>query len=224
MLPYRIADIVFSARIKLHRYSAFFDLPLFSQKHCDLKSSARQKDGQGPETLPMCSCNTLNRLHSIPSIGSSPEDQWSSRRLSNTFVWPQEGSLDSSPNILALGDRTSTKICLKSALNIAQSFESLPYPNPSGSLRDFSDEHSRVQTWKTTTPRTMPTFACCAMQSSYALLMIRHRAEIMGSSSPTDNPMVSKLFDQLQHGLQSVVGALENYSIAFEALGGMKGE
>jgi hypothetical protein len=62
------------------------------------------------------------------------------------------------------------------------------------------------------------------MQSSYALLMIRHRAESMGSSSPTDNPMVSKLFDQLQHGLQSVVGALENYSIAFEALGGMKGE
>ncbi|THY16609.1 hypothetical protein D6D01_07667, partial [Aureobasidium pullulans] len=28
-----------SARIKLHRYSAFFDIPVFSEKHCDLKKS-----------------------------------------------------------------------------------------------------------------------------------------------------------------------------------------
>jgi hypothetical protein len=117
----------------------------------------------------------------------------------------------------------SAKICLKSALNIAQCFERLPYPNPFGSFDASISPSSGSSVWKMTVPRTMPSFACCAMQSSYSMLMIRHKVEIMHPNNTMANPMVDQLYSQLQEGLRSVVGALENYSIAFEALAGMRG-
>jgi hypothetical protein len=141
---------------------------------------------------------------------------------------PNTSSLSSNASsgtkdLLGLGNQLSAKICLKSALNIAQCFERLPYPNPFGSFDASISPSSRTSVWKMTVPRTMPSFACCAMQSSYSMLMIRHKVEMMHPNNTMANPMVDQLYSQLQEGLQSVVGALENYSIAFEALAGMRG-
>lgn len=202
----------FSARIKLHRYSAFFDLPLFPQKHCDLMPSPRHGEDPGPKKSPTCSCATSTA--STPPVGSS--------HLANTSSL-SSGASSGAKDLLGLGNKLSVKICLKSALNIAQCFERLPYPNPFGSFDASISPASRTSAWKMILPRTMPSFACCAMQSSYSMLMVRHKVEIMHPNNTMANPMVDQLYNQLQEGLQSVVGALENYSIAFEALAGMRG-
>lgn len=125
--------------------------------------------------------------------------------------------------LLGFGDQLSAKICLKSALNIAQCFERLPYPNPYGSPGASNPLAPRGSALNIALPRTMPSFACCAMQSSYSMLMVRQKAEIMHGKNSTVNPTVDQLYNRLQQGLQSVVDALDNYSIAFEALTGMRG-
>lgn len=78
------------------------------------------------------------------------------------------------------------------------------------------------------TPRTMPAFACCAMQSSYALLMIKSKAsQLFASQDPMDNdldsPRLQDMLVRVQGGLFSIMMTLENYGSVFEALGGMRG-
>ena len=59
-----------SARIKVHRYCAFYDFPVFSGRHCDLKSASEQRDGYEPLPWPACSC-------------SSPKSSTASNSMSN---------------------------------------------------------------------------------------------------------------------------------------------
>jgi hypothetical protein len=160
-------------------------------------------------------------------------------------------------------NQISSNLCLKSALAIASAFEALPFPAVS-SESGFSGVGGNF-----TAPRTMPSFACCAMQSAYTLLMIYHRtwvqlqqqqenpllqnqhftplqqsyiqqsqeSQVLASQSlsPAYSPSPEQtgrqtqqqiphhqLLTQCEQGLKSVLQALENYSIAFEALGGMK--
>ena len=124
---------------------------------------------------------------------------------------------------LPFSSHLSAKYCLKAALNIAQSFEALPYPNPTvyqGSLASWpSNDSSKA-------PRTMPSFVCCAMQSSYAMLMTCHKIRATNDEGFIDQwneHLVSNLTSQLRNGLQKVVEALDNYSMSFEALSGMRG-
>ena len=73
----------------------------------------------------------------------------------------------------------------------------------------------------------VPVFACCAMQSSYAMIMLCYKTRAMGfigaaSTEGKDSPS-ARLLVQLHEGLQMVLDALRNYSMAYEALGGMRG-
>ncbi|EEP80220.1 predicted protein [Uncinocarpus reesii 1704] len=114
----------------------------------------------------------------------------------------------------------STAVCLESALTIARMFDSLPYPNPFYGNGRFAGLRLSCDPM----PRTMPSFACCAMQSSYAMLMLYYKSHVTrhdGKKSPLGN--VDQLREKLRHGLQCVVGAVKNYAIAFEALDGMRG-
>lgn len=75
-------------------------------------------------------------------------------------------------------------------------------------------------------PRMMPVFACCAMQSSYAMIMLCYKTRAMGFVGAVDDGRespASKLLSQLQDGLGLILDALRNYSLAYEALGGMRG-
>ncbi|KAI0848847.1 hypothetical protein F5Y00DRAFT_236753 [Daldinia vernicosa] len=212
-----------SARIKVHRYCAFFDLAVFSGKHCDLKSTTEKDAVDSPDVVQLQSCCTT--LSSTPSVHSSPSGgsvspTLSSRSTPNTdccgFTY-QPAPIMTFP----FSTHQSSKICLKSALNIAQAFDSLPYPNPSGLLCDtpcYIGPNSTL-----ITPRTMPSFACCAMQCSYALLMVKDRTETMYPTATGEaGPLVDNLRDRLQQGLVSILVTLENYATAFEALGGMR--
>ncbi|KAL2050206.1 hypothetical protein ABVK25_009567 [Lepraria finkii] len=116
----------------------------------------------------------------------------------------------------------SAKFCIMAAMSIAQAFEAFPYPNTSGL------QTSPAQTFSNSSkaPRTMPAFACCAIQSSYAMLMLfrKTRATNEGSLYGRNDQMVSSLLRQPRQGLEKVVGALENYSLSFESLSGMRGK
>ncbi|MCJ1301783.1 hypothetical protein MMC08_004584 [Hypocenomyce scalaris] len=128
-----------------------------------------------------------------------------------------------SGNNFPFSKHLSAKVCLKAALNIAQSFETLPYPNPTGT--DCFTPTYLIPNSCVEVPRTMPAFACCAMQSSYAMLMLCHKTRVINCNDFTDkqnDSLVSNLLGQLRHGLQMVLGALKNYSVAFEALDGMR--
>lgn len=83
----------------------------------------------------------------------------------------------------------------------------------------------------------MPTFACCAMQSGYALLMLCFKARAFHKCNAVDgslstpsvnsgagNSSLTGFMNELQQSLRLVVKCLANYSIAFEALQGMRGE
>jgi hypothetical protein len=87
-------------------------------------------------------------------------------------------------------------------------------------------------------------FACCAMQSSYAMVMLSNRTRAMQLSPvsipsqvmPGPNSLsgtgdgdamdltgpLQNIMSKLEEGLGMVLGALRNYAIAYEALGGMR--
>jgi hypothetical protein len=203
-----------SARIKIHRYCAFSDIPIFTKKHCDLRPADLSTDATDTPITPQCGCSST--FHQLPSTDPS---------LSPNLTRSQSPTLAAGCSVLPFSSNFSAKVCLKSALSIARSFQGLPFPKPNQendpmSFFPFMDESN-----SNSTPRLIPVFACCAMQSSYAMIMLSYKTKAMGFVGMIDgksSPSL-KLLEQLQDGLQLVVDALKNYSIAYEALGGMRG-
>ncbi|KAH8896686.1 hypothetical protein GQ53DRAFT_818957 [Thozetella sp. PMI_491] len=218
-----------SARIKIHRYCAFYDMPLFSGKHCDLRSTRSDKECK-PDDLnhwPSCSCSTFGN----PNVTSLPIGGYDLTTGSPPgTVWPSPNSEESRARLSPVGSTTpksfpysshqSAKICLKSALSIAASYDALPYPNPTGQFGlavIYLGPSSTV-----VAPRMMPSFACCAMQCAYALLMVHQKTRSMYPENGGNSFLVESLLVRLQNGLTSILATLENYGLAFEALGGMR--
>lgn len=196
---YAVADPL-SARIKVHRFCAFSDVPIFRKRHCDLQ--------------PEC-CGVESAESAIPS---PPED----------IPLPSIMKSDLPDLTFPFSSLASSKLCLQSALNIVTLVDNLPYPNPDHTvpltLPPYLSNASRVEI-----PRTMPTFACCVMQASYALLMLYLKARSKHANSPEDLGSTKGLslrgfLDELQQNLRLVAKILANYAIAAEALQGMKGE
>ncbi|KAI0486299.1 hypothetical protein F4859DRAFT_364117 [Xylaria cf. heliscus] len=205
-----------SARIKVHRYCAFFDIAVFTSKHCDLASLPKESDGSEPQRLACC----MTSLHSPPSNYSHSTGSLSPGS-SDSPSPGGNGHIQASIAEFPFSRHESSRICLKAALNIASSFDAMPYPNPASQFCEtpiyLGSRSSLI------TPRTMPSFACCAMQSSYALLMVKDRIEtIYPRTNGNSSILVDNLRDRLQQGLLSVLATLENYAAAFEALGGMR--
>lgn len=260
-----------SARIKLHRYCAFFDIPVFSRKHCDLKSLNSADNSDEPRQWPACSCSTFTNPFNLPtptgsistaplSAGLSPSSSAADGTTANVLATPSPSVTGtaatnttssipgaSSSNWFPFSSHQSAKICLKSALNIAYAFDDLPYPNPTGITQQGEDAPIFLNhTSAIVCPRTMPSFACCAMQCAYALLMVHQKTKTMypyssarldgmtgaptevqqgqGQGQPGPTPVaVNSLLMRLQQGLTSIYNTLANYATAFEALGGMRG-
>lgn len=115
----------------------------------------------------------------------------------------------------------STKICLKAALNIAQTFNDLPFPNPTGELCMPPCYLTPASTL--VAPRLMPSLACCAMQCTYTLVMVHRRMDSIFLENGAANPVAENLLVRLRMGLTSVSTIFENYATAFEALSGLRG-
>ncbi|KAK6609209.1 C6 zinc finger domain-containing protein, partial [Botrytis cinerea] len=196
-----------SARIKIHRYCAFSDMPVFTKKHCDLSSTPSA--GQNPGTA--CGCSN-NLQQATATLALSPG-------ILNSPI-PDDISVFDSP-ILPFSGRFSSKVCMQSAFNIAQSFRALPLPRPSDP-RNASYWNSTRQT---NLPRMMPIFACCSMQASYSMIMLCHKTLAIKQASSFEDGLrrrTDKLLFQLHEGIRMILDALENYSTANEALKGMR--
>ncbi|KAG7119075.1 hypothetical protein HYQ45_015289 [Verticillium longisporum] len=193
------------ARIKCHRYSAFSDVALFTTQHCDLRAKSEETDAT-PE---------LRQWPSSSSTGSISPPR-SSPRSSDSGGH----GCAAAGGVFPFTSHQSAKICLKAALNVARSFDDLPYPNAAGQL--CLPPSTLSPTSSLVAPRTMPSFACCAMQCAYALLMVHGKTRAMYPEPGMGGPMVESLLVRLQTGLRSISGTLENYATAFEALGGMR--
>lgn len=138
------------------------------------------------------------------SISTSPSSS-TATSVSGCSVFPACPS-----PLLPFSNNASSRICLKSALSIAKAFGALPFPITHGTADPI--------------PRMMPSFACCAMQSAYALLMMYHKTSVMLSGDVQRDSNIQKLLSQCEQGLHSILAALDNYSISFEAMHGMRGE
>ncbi|KAK7956200.1 uncharacterized protein PG986_005422 [Apiospora aurea] len=210
-----------SARIKVHRYCAFFDAPIFSGKHCDLKA-IQDKDKNTPELMlwPSC-CDKASPSSPASSHYTAASSSPARSNSSNNHSQLGRAYQSSLALIFPFSSHQSAKVCLKSSLNIAQSFDSLPYPNPSSQLCDppcYLGQRSNV-----IAPRTMPSFACCAMQCAYVLLSVHDKTQATYPQGTTVNDvLVNDLLGRLQQGMLSILATLENYGTAFEALGGMR--
>lgn len=205
-----------SARIKVHRYCAFSDIPVFSERHCDLEKAKPISAGvsdQGSTAMSSC-CSTALPLFNSAALSSRGGASEHSTSSSSSYSGAMTAE---TPNIpFSFTSHESSRICMKSALNIAKAFESLPFPRPIPS-RDHTPSPQF-----TCAPRTMPSFACCAMQSAYALLNLHHKAYVMIRTANNEH-LISSLLDQCESGLQSVLAALDNYAMSFEAISGMRG-
>ncbi|GFF41489.1 maltose fermentation regulatory protein MAL13 [Aspergillus udagawae] len=228
-----------SAQIKVHRFRAFSDIPLFIKKHCDLTaanpnnmitgdSASKASKEQDSMANISCCCSNLDSFRPPPSTssdctasasssGSATSDYHSMVPFSFTSGFPYSS-------------QHSAKVCLKASLTISRMFPSLPLPQPlyasSGSNTPSQGLPSSPQKQL---PRTMPSFACCLMQGSYALLMIFYKATVEKQMSPdygneSTNSASDRLIEEIRQGLERVIETVKNYAIAFEALDGMRDE
>ncbi|KAL1964561.1 hypothetical protein VTN77DRAFT_6858 [Rasamsonia byssochlamydoides] len=250
-----IAEIkLHSARIKTHRFSAFFDIPIFRKRHCDL-GVVNINPSPPPSNPSSSSCTCRSHIGSLPS---PPDSDGSNHSRSSVEPGPGPAGV----NIrFPFSSHVSSKICLHAALNIVTLLDNLPYPNPNptnGSMNMTRAPPRLSPRSPIEVPRTMPTFACCAVQSSYAMLMLclktrilhqnrknatQQRAQTQTSLSGNDDAaacddnqddydddgadetdLLTEFMNDLYQGLQLVIKSLANYSIAFEALQGMKNE
>ncbi|GCB21980.1 hypothetical protein AAWM_04865 [Aspergillus awamori] len=119
----------------------------------------------------------------------------------------------------------SAKTCLRASLLISRMFYSLPLPQP---LLDECQTQQGLHMLPNQLPRTMPSFACCLMQGSYAMLMIylkARREKLTPKSGNDDTPNPSdRLIEEIRKGLERIIATVTNYAIAFEALDGMRDE
>lgn len=121
-------------------------------------------------------------------------------------------------------EQESSNICLKSSLVISTVFRTLPFPQ----ISTFDSSRS------VTYPKTMPYFACSAMQSCYTLLMLLHRLRaslatdrlancyhLLYEPSPeSEIADAERLTEELRHGVQTLGRSLKS-DVIFEGVGGM---
>lgn len=219
-----------SAQIKIHRFRAFSDIPLFIKRHCDLTAAHPSNpstdlhkpsisgSGSGINNV-SCPCSNLNPLQRAASTEYMTPSDSSTTSDTHPYI-PQYPFASGFP----YSSQHSAKICLNAAIVISRVFETLPYPHPL-----YSNQQQRQQHQNRPLPRTMPSFACCLMQSSYAMFMIFYKARVAKQFSPdSENDLtgdsIDRLVEELRQGLQRIIGVLSNYSLAFEALDGMRDE
>ncbi|KAF2002493.1 hypothetical protein P154DRAFT_520948 [Amniculicola lignicola CBS 123094] len=182
-----------SARIKLHRYLAFKDAPIFTKQHCDLRCPSEVLHHQAKRCF-----------HISPQ--SSPSDQSLSQTSRSSSVAGSSHCYEHFPDNI-----NAARTCLRAALAISTAFEMLPLP-PAYHSDCVSGVAMRLPV------RTMPSFACCAMQGSYVLLMLCLKNQ---KGSHSGESKARQDIEKLHSGVARILAALENYSLAFEAIGGM---
>ncbi|RDW62973.1 uncharacterized protein DSM5745_10084 [Aspergillus mulundensis] len=215
-----------SAQIKIHRFRAFSDIPIFLKRHCDLTEANASDDLLSENTSK--SPDHPDEISSSSggcSCTSSDKFQQSSSSETSSSASPELQTLPHYPFIseFPFTSQHSARVCLKAALLISHMFEILPIPQP---LSDPNNPPRVLQSLpRNRYPRTMPSFACCMMQGSYALLMIFYQASLAKNAqaeSGTNSQDNDSLVEELRHGLERIITAASNFAVSYEALNGMR--
>ncbi|KAE8556037.1 hypothetical protein TMatcc_003342 [Talaromyces marneffei ATCC 18224] len=228
-----------SSQIRMHQFRAFSDLPGFIKKHFDLAPHGSNVNdpfhiaNNGDSNPLECQCHQFHPMGNvIPTEYNGPASDTSAAAASGPvhphYCWLGPG--------FPFSAQQSSDICLRAALMISHMVGSLPYPvllRP-GDRRDstrhppFGDP--ALLDPRTQFPRTMPYYAACTMQGSYALLMLVYKTRVAISKDRTANVLydeghqssADQMLDGLSNGLERIVGVISNFSRAFEALSGMR--
>ncbi|KAL2829970.1 hypothetical protein BDW59DRAFT_28955 [Aspergillus cavernicola] len=217
-----------SAQIKVHRFRAFSDIPIFLKKHCDLTAAnstnpnpaSTTKISESPDEISSIGC-----CSGLEQLQQSSSSEYAPSSTSSTSSEFQSLSQYSFISEFPYTSQHSARVCLRASLLISRMFQSLPIPQP---LSDSGNPPQVLQLLpQNQFPRTMPSFACCLMQGSYALLMIFWKASVENNILPefgTGQPSYPSdgLMEELRQGLERIISAVSNYAIAFEALDGMR--
>ncbi|PYI11125.1 C6 zinc finger domain protein [Aspergillus sclerotiicarbonarius CBS 121057] len=216
-----------SAQIKVHRFRAFSDIPIFIKKHCDLTSASSNNPMSNSASKNYRSQSGIANIGCSCSLGpfeQTPSDYASSSSSVSSDLQPISQYPFASGFPYSI--QHSAKMCLRASLLISRMFYSLPLPQP---LLDNCPTQQGLPMLPNQLPRTMPSFACCLMQGSYAMLMIYYKARVEKQMSPdygndsTPNPS-DRLIEEIRKGLERIIATVTNYAIAFEALDGMRDE
>lgn len=140
-------------------------------------------------------------------------------------------------DVFPFSSHFSAKVCLTAAFNIADSFQNLPLPYQYSALSSssrmpadvtlsdsfFGQTHISCQG-----PRMVPITACCAMQSIYAMTLmsvkVREKKTMMAErGQETIDHAIKKMCTRLEDSSRTVLDVLRNFTIAYEALEGMRG-
>lgn len=200
-----------SARIKLHRQSAFADIPAFVNKHCDM--AALQEAKHFP--IPTTNCH---ELPSPESMADSPEtDEWSAAEATGPF-----------------SARGSADICLKSTFVVLRMFRYLTdvledqHLQLPGLYRVSESEKNAI---RTSSPIIMPLMACSAMQACYVMVMTLYKVKytLVAHRSCDDSIPESdmtfqeteRLIEELRHGVRDSLNMLQKYGLEFAHVGPM---
>lgn len=227
-----------SARIKLHRYCAFYDVPVFVKKHCDLASASDLQAVSNIQRAPTCGCSSTyhQTTQAIMDLSFSPSSNTNSTSSYTSSVF--QSSMSTGCGVLPFSSNFSAKICLRASLNIARAFQKLPFPLQSSSTSSSSNSlpydaqpyqfASAQSRCPNRGPRMMPLFACCAMQSTYAMVMLSNKTKEKGTTEAGVGEgriefAVKRMIKQIEGGLEMVLDAMRNYTVAYEALAGMRG-
>ncbi|KAL4744550.1 hypothetical protein BDW72DRAFT_188261 [Aspergillus terricola var. indicus] len=199
--------LIHTAQIRLHRVKALLNAPIFLQQYCGLASINGNSAG----------------FH---------------RSIVRTTDWASH---------LPFNEEESSVKCLRSALTVARAFVRFPVPMlvppAPDPLREMAAQGPAaggnggvLTSFHAGGPALLPYFACCAMQSCYALLMVLYK---LRAASATDRLAVcyhllhhpspgteiqdsERLEEEIRHGVQSLRSSLR--SSLFEAINGMGNE
>ncbi|KAL2800413.1 hypothetical protein BJX66DRAFT_321454 [Aspergillus keveii] len=219
-----------SAQIKIHRFRAFSDIPIFLKKHCDLTVA------NSTSTVSKSASRTSERSDGISNIGCCSKLDHFQQRSPSEYAPSSTSSLSSKFQILPQYSFVnefpyscphSARACLKASLMISQMFQNLPIPQP---LTESGAPPQVLQLLpQNQYPRTMPSFACCLMQGSYALLMVYHKTRVdnlvlPGLGSAQASHPSNQFNEEFRQALERIITAVTNYAVSSEALDGMKEE
>ncbi|KAF3035339.1 hypothetical protein E8E12_006560 [Didymella heteroderae] len=203
--------VVHSARIKLHRLSAFADIPAFVNKHCDMAAL------QGSKHFPIPTTN-CHELPSPESMVDSPKtDEWPAAEATGPF-----------------SVRGSADICLKSTFTVLRMFRYLTEVLENRHLQLpglYSASEDEKRAIRTSTPITMPLMACSAMQACYVMVMTLYKIKYTLVTDRTcDDPILEsdmtfqeteRLLEELRHGVRDSLHMLQKYGTEFAHVGPM---
>ncbi|PWY69500.1 C6 finger domain protein [Aspergillus heteromorphus CBS 117.55] len=184
-----------SARIKLHRYCAFQDVPVVPQQ-----------PGLDPGYI---SPNDINAA-SIHKTSSPPHHPTSLQAYGLKFPF---------------STHTSSAICVHAAINVVTLLDSLPYPNPTRSDASANNMPYIYQNCEIPRAMpTLICCATQACYTMLTLCCQAKAFNIDSTDSGVGSPSLAGLRHELEQSLRLVAKFLTNHAIAFEAIQPLRDE